>query len=326
MPASAIDSALLDFIQDTKGSEIQDFHSHLKASLDQHYFSTHHGDKHKWDQLYESLPEMANVQHRLNEDRVKIGTEMEEGIPVNLEEILQGFHPWRKGPFEIFGTFIDSEWRSFLKWNRLVKHIQSLKGKRILDIGCGNGYYMLRMLGEGAGQVLGADPTRLFLYQFHIIKKYLPHRNIWLLPLKSEQLPAFGLFDSVFSMGVLYHRKTPMDHLVELRSFLKADGELVLETLVNPVDNAETLIPEDRYAMMANVWNIPSIKTLEQWLEKAGFSEIKTVDVTTTTSEEQRSTPWMRFQSLADFLDPEDSSRTAEGYPAPVRAITLARK
>jgi len=50
------------------------------------------------------------------------------------------------------------------------------------------------------------------------------------------------------------------------------------------------------------------------------------VDVTDTTIDEQRSTDWMRFNSLQDFLDPENPSRTVEGYPGPRRATVIAEK
>ena len=49
-------------------------------------------------------------------------------------------------------------------------------------------------------------------------------------------------------------------------------------------------------------------------------------DVSITTVEEQRGTDWMRFQSLSDYLDPADHSRTVEGLPAPMRAVIVARK
>ncbi|MEW8068099.1 MAG: DUF1698 domain-containing protein, partial [Candidatus Thiodiazotropha endolucinida] len=45
-----------------------------------------------------------------------------------------------------------------------------------------------------------------------------------------------------------------------------------------------------------------------------------------TTIEEQRATEWMRFESLADYLDPADRSLTIEGYPAPRRAVFVARQ
>jgi tRNA (mo5U34)-methyltransferase len=48
------------------------------------------------------------------------------------------------------------------------------------------------------------------------------------------------------------------------------------------------------------------------------------VDISTTSIEEQRSTDWMTFESLEDFLDPNDHSKTIEGHPAPTRAVFLA--
>jgi tRNA (mo5U34)-methyltransferase len=68
------------------------------------------------------------------------------------------------------------------------------------------------------------------------------------------------------------------------------------------------------------------VPALERWLRRAGFGEVRCVDVSDTSVQEQRSTEWMRFQSLADFLDPHDPTRTVEGLPAPRRAVLLARK
>ena len=76
---------------------------------------------------------------------------------------------------------------------------------------------------------------------------------------------------------------------------------------------------------MGNVWFLPGCDTLLGWLRKLGLVDCRLVDVSTTSTDEQRSTEWMRFQSLADFLDPADSTRTIEGYPAPMRAIVTAR-
>ncbi len=45
-----------------------------------------------------------------------------------------------------------------------------------------------------------------------------------------------------------------------------------------------------------------------------------------TSTDEQRSTQWMQFHSLAQFLDPQDPDKTIEGYPAPRRAIITANK
>ena len=62
------------------------------------------------------------------------------------------------------------------------------------------------------------------------------------------------------------------------------------------------------------------------WLAGAGFTDGRVVDITRTTLDEQRSTEWMRFESLREALDPRDPLRTVEGHPAPVRAIVIAHK
>ena len=287
-----------------------------------------YGDLTRWLQVLEDLPDLQADQTQLDSARVgaSSNTPLDESTTQQLRETLMGLHPWRKGPFELFGVHIDTEWRSDWKWDRLKGNIDSLVGRRVLDVGCGSGYHCWRMLGEGAAEVIGIDPTPLFVVQFWALQKYLRQQNIWVLPLGIEQVPPkLHAFDTVFSMGVLYHRRSPMDHLQELKDCLRPGGQLVLETLVIEGGPGETLLPEGRYARMGNVWFLPSCDTLLSWLRKLGFLEPELVDVCATSTEEQRSTEWMTFHSLADFLDPEDSSKSIEGYPAPRRAVVTAR-
>lgn len=243
-----------------------------------------------------------------------------------LRKLLMELHPWRKGPFTLGGMYIDTEWRSDWKWERIAPHIQLL-GHRVLDIGCGNGYFGLRMLGAGAELVVGIDPTLLFVMQWLACRHFSGPVANYVMPLGIEDLPEFAAdFDSVFSMGVLYHRREPLQHLRRLRSCLKSDGAMVLESLVLTDGNEDDfLIPLDRYARMRNVWAIPHVRLLLQWVREAGFGQAEIVDVTATTVREQRSTQWMEFESLQQALDPSDESRTIEGHPAPVRAVIIAR-
>jgi len=186
------------------------------------------------------------------------------------------------------------------------------------------------MLEAGAARVIGIDPSPRFVVQFHAVKQLLGQaRGTWpidVLPLGIEALPAkLGAFDTVFSMGVFYHRRSPMDHLRELKDALRPGGQLVLETLVIEGDLGEVLVPEGRYAKMNNVWFLPSGPSLVSWLRKAGFQEPRMVDFTPTRLQEQRRTHWMRYHSLAEFLDPSDPGKTAEGHPAPIRATFVAQ-
>ncbi|MBK1770101.1 MAG: tRNA 5-methoxyuridine(34)/uridine 5-oxyacetic acid(34) synthase CmoB, partial [Escherichia coli] len=183
---------------------------------------------------------------------------------------------WRKGPFSLYGVNIDTEWRSDWKWDRVLPHLSDLTGRTILDVGCGSGYHMWRMIGAGAHLAVGIDPTQLFLCQFEAVRKLLGNdQRAHLLPLGIEQLPALKAFDTVFSMGVLYHRRSPLEHLWQLKDQLVNEGELVLETLVIDGDENTVLVPGDRYAQMRNVYFIPSALALKNWLKKCGFVDIR---------------------------------------------------
>ena len=281
----------------------------------------------QWQHWLNELPEIKPDVIDLNSSAIKIGSKSEitdtEGH--QLKERLKKFHPWRKGPYSIFGIEIDTEWRSDLKWDRLKNHIRPLKGNIILDVGCGNGYHCWRMVGAGAKMVIGLEPYLLSVMQFRIMQTFIQSESLEILPLGIEDLPMdTAMFDTVFSMGVFYHRRSPMDHLMELRGQLKSGGELILETLVIEGGNGHVLVPETRYAKMGNVWFIPSALTLESWLRKCKYKNIRIIDITKTTPEEQRPTEWMEFESLPQYLNSQNDNLTIEGYPAPQRAIFLA--
>lgn len=306
----------------------------LEQSLDQ----SKHGDLAQWQALVDGVPHIPTAHRVLDADAVQIGHSDElpdelcsgdfsrpERLKSPLQSQLKALRPWRKGPYNLFGIDIDTEWRSDWKWDRLKDHIAPLEHRLVLDVGCGNGYHCWRMRGAGAKMVVGIDPMLLNVMQFHLVRKLYGEAPVYVLPLGIEDLP-YGLkaFDTVFSMGVLYHRRSPIDHLLELRDCLKSGGELVLETLVIDGGLGEVLLPEDRYARMRNVWFLPSCDTLISWLKRCGFKNIRLVDVSVTRIEEQRTTEWMTFHSLKDFLDAENPQLTCEGLPAPKRAMVIA--
>lgn len=304
----------------------------LPSLMDSWQRTAKHGEFDKWCRLLNKLPK-TSPSHIDLASSVSIGShsDVDEYTKKQIEGLLKQFMPWRKGPFHLHDIHIDTEWRSDWKWDRVSPHIASLKNRNVLDVGCGSGYHMWRMLGEGASRVIGVDPTQLFLIQFHAIKHFVrntdaPCENIHFLPMGIEDMQPLKAFDTVFSMGVLYHRKDPMAFLQQLKDQLRKGGELVLETLVVDGDENTVLMAGERYAQMRNVWFLPSTDALSVWLSRLGFENIRVVDVNHTTLDEQRSTPWMDTQSLKDFLDPEDITRTIEGYPAPQRAVIVANK
>ena len=305
----------------------------IAQQLNQVLHQAPHGDWERWTKALQRIPVPDGGIVDCSDGALDIQPREKLSEPQRsaMLEGLRALHPWRKGPYKIADIRIDTEWRSDWKWNRVLPHLDTLSGCLILDVGCGNGYHCWRMAQAGARRVIGIDPTAVFLAQFLAIRKLLSRvapelvERVELLPLGIESLPAdLARFDSVFSMGVLYHRRSPVDHLLELRGALRPGGQLVLETLVINGDEGQVLVPSGRYAKMRNVWFIPTPAMLQIWLSRCGFSNIRTVDVTATTVQEQRSTEWMHFESLADFLDPADKQFTIEGYPAPRRAVVIA--
>jgi tRNA (mo5U34)-methyltransferase len=279
-------------------SPLESWRPELQARLSESLGPGCHGDFERWQQVLDQLPVLQP--DRVLLDGSAVGAAGAEHRAQELQAILDGLHPWRKGPFYVHGVEIDTEWRSDWKWDRLAPHIDPLDGRLVLDIGCGNGYHCWRMAGAGVRLAIGIDPTLLFVMQFFALRHFIADDRAWVLPLGIEQLPqSLSGFDTVFSMGVLYHRRSPIEHLERLWSLLRPGGQLVLETLIVDGGPDRVLVPSGRYARMRN---------------------------TVTTVEEQRSTPWMRFESLDQCLDADNPDLTIEGYPAPRRAIFLANK
>jgi len=318
-------SALLD-----TGLTATAWQSELTEQLEAVFAHPSHGHFNKWLAAVDSLPKAISTDFDFTKDAAQVG-HSDDLDPEQLADILNALKtlsPWRKGPFNYCGIAIDSEWQCQQKWSRFEKHLGDMHGKRVLDVGCGNGYYMLRMLGAGAEQVIGVDPGLVFLAQFQAIIQTLKQRpNTHLLPLPFEQLPA-GLhnFDHVLSFGLLYHRRQPQEHLSQLHDRLQAGGTLYLETLILETEEHCELVPEDRYAGMRNVWSIASPSFIQHQLQSAGFEDVECLDQTTTSLDEQRASAWMTSYSLENFLDPNDHSKTIEGHPAPVRGLFRAVK
>ena len=287
-----------------------------------------HGKMSEWQDTLDNLPQIGAAEVILNRDAVTaVATSVADEKLADLRKHLLALVPWRKGPFDLFGVQIDAEWRSNLKWNRVTSGITPLDGRRVLDVGCGNGYYAYRMKGQGSAIALGIDPTLNHIMQFLAVQKYLQQEAVWALPCRLEELPGAGsFFDTTFSMGVLYHQREPLQHLTRLNDTLRPGGELVLETLILPGEGADCAVPESRYARMRNVWHLPTVAVLEQWLNQAGFEDCRIIDINETSFDEQRATVWMPFESLDRALDADDPALTIEGLPRPTRAVIVCTR
>lgn len=242
-----------------------------------------------------------------------------------LKENAKALIPWRKGPFNMRGLQIDSEWQSNKKYN-LLKPYFNLENKIVADVGCNNGYYLFRMLEENPKRLVGFDPSAIFRTQFDFINSFVKSDIIYEM-LGVEHLEFYEhKFDFIFMLGVLYHRSDPIASLKSLNRALNKDGEIIVDSFMIDGDDEVCLFPQERYNMIPNIYFIPTINCFKNWLYRAGFVEIELIEITKTDEHEQRVTEWTFEKSLDDFLDNEDKNKTCEGYPAPKRAYLKARK
>jgi tRNA (mo5U34)-methyltransferase len=286
-----------------------------------------HGNFILWQETIDNIPKITKKKVYLKNNIPSVCFEKDLLNKHKLENIFEKFKPWRKGPFLINNLLINAEWNASLKFERLIKKLPTMKNDVILDVGSNNGYYLLRFATLNAKYAIGCEPMMLFNMQFKLLQKFFAIRNICTLPLKLEQInKSWQVFDKIFAMGVLYHNKNPINFLEHTKKLLKQEGMLILETLILEDNKRAVLTPKNRYAKMRNVWFIPSIETLKIWLDRVGFKTIETISIKRTNTQEQRTTKWCEFESLKDFLSPDDNNKTIEGYPAPVRAILLCQK
>jgi len=263
--------------------------------------------------------EVKNAKYQLN-DIIEIKTD--EKLMPKIKDLALMLKPWRKGPFKINNLFIDSEWRSYIKWNSLKPHLK-LENKDVLDVGGNNGYYAFRMLEMNLKSIEVFDPSPLFNLQFEFINKFIKS-NIEYKLLGVEHIPYYPKkFDVIFCMGVLYHRRDPVEMLKWLKEGLKKGGEVILDTLIIE-GNEEVALSPMRYAKMKNVYFIPTLKTLYNWIKRANFSEIEFIGKRYTTTNEQRKTEWIEGESLENFLN-KDETKTIEGYEPPLRCYLRLR-
>jgi len=222
---------------------------------------------------------------------------------------------------------IDAEWRSDWKWGRILPHIHSLKNRRVADIGCHNGYFMFRMADQEPECVIGFEPVPKHFWNFQLIQTIVHQPMLTFELLGVEHIDFYpNFFDTIFCLGILYHHRDPINLLGKLRQALAPKGEIIIDCQGIPGELPVALTPRKRYAQARGIWFLPTQSCLENWLVRAGFSQIHCFFAKPLSVQEQRRTPWATIDSLREFLNPDDLSVTIEGYPAPWRYYVIAHK
>ena len=277
----------------------------------------------------EAIDDMTCSTFNFSGDTVQVGVpaDLSEEQRARFQQSLKAFCPWKKGPFDLFGTRIDAEWRSDWKWARILPHIQSLTGRKVADIGCHNGYFMFRMADQQPAQVIGFEPVAKHFWNFQLIQSLVQQDDLAFELLGVEHVDLYsGFFDTIFCLGILYHHTDPVGLLRKMRHALRSRGEIILDCQGIPGDEPVALTPRGRYAHARGIWFLPTQSCLEHWITRAGFNKLRCIFAEPLTTKEQRRTPWADIDSLQEFLDPTDPTRTVEGYPAPWRYYIVAQR
>ena len=280
--------------------------------------------KPRWEAI-EALPRVDDIRVEIDSTISIYSDSFSKDDEANIYSTAKLIQPWRKGPFRVSKTFIDSEWRSFIKYDLLKPHF-NITNKIVGDIGCNNGYYLFKMLKDKPKKLVGFDPSAIAYCQFKFIDHFIKSGITYEL-LGIEHVEFYEhKFDTLFCLGVLYHRSDPISSLKSLYKGLNSGGELILDTFMIDGEDEVCLTPKKRYSKIPNIYFIPTINALKNWCYRAGFDNVEILEISKTKLNEQRKTEWIDTESLDDFLDKNDNSRTIEGYPAPKRVYIKAKK
>jgi len=296
----------------------------LRAICDERFGSNSNALFASWKEVLNQLPVLTDCSLDASGDVIKVCGDHPSPMDGVRENLLR-LNPWRVGPYQLAGVDVDAEWRSDMKWNRIASMVY-FDGAKVLDVGCNNGYFGFKALAAGAQWVMGVDPFLLYNVQHEVFARYLDDCSAFgVMPIAGAEIPeGLKVFDVALSMGVLYHRKNPIGHLEMLHGTLRKRGQLILETMAIDSDSADVIVPENKFAKMRGIWFMPTVGMLKRWLQRTGFEDVRIIDVSVTDASEQRRTDFMPFESLTDFLDPQNARLTIEGYPAAARVVISA--
>lgn len=155
---------------------------------------------------------------------------------------------------------------------------ESLKGKRVLDLGCNSGFWSLCAVQEGADFVLGIDARKMFVEQanfvFEVKEVDRSRYNFIAKNLFNVNFREFGNFDIVLCLGLLYHVHKPIS-LVEKIAEVNNDI-LVIDTKLSKTRDSHMELYFDDKSLDAYVEHKlvmrPTKQALRDIVKEFGYS------------------------------------------------------
>jgi SAM-dependent methyltransferase len=227
-----------------------------------------------------------------------------------IERYLPALQPFVQGPFPLPGQqVIHGPWSGSYKTQNFPRcdvTQETVRDKRVLDVGCNAGFDCFYYAALGAAEVIGIDHGP-FIYQALFLRALYHCPGLQFIQTRWQNLPPIGTFDIVNCQGVLYHEPNPISLIRALFDLLRPGGKLVLETHVTLKDDMNTLFVEDKFRGDSTYWWVPSVPVTEAMLRSCGFVDVQ-----------------VRSRSRAGSANPQDPDYTVEGIPAGGRAFLTA--
>jgi len=166
------------------------------------------------------------------------------------------------------------------EFHRLELTAETLRGKRVLDIGCNDGYMSLMCASLGA-DVTSIDGVCTDGLKF--IRRHLkPKIRFYAIDMMSPSFYELGRFDVILYLGVLYHTIYPFEQILRLASASEPNARIFLESAYRDIpdhENLPTIVFNYDGSVAKDVTSpcFPSNTWIEQTLKKVGFSQIRTL-------------------------------------------------
>ena len=155
----------------------------------------------------------------------------------------------------------------------------SLRGMRVLDVGCCEGFFSFAAEQRGAERVVAIDTRPATLAKLDLCRRALGSRvESLLLDVAAVAPQTIGTFDLVFCFAVLHHLRHPLLAFDRLASV--THGVLLIE-VVEAVPTAPTddALLVRRRGERGGLGLLPNRRMLLELLERSGFGDLEVLGV-----------------------------------------------
>lgn len=170
--------------------------------------------------------------------------EARSNLEAALAALFDASPPWHHR-IEVAGvpTKTTSAWGEPLEhpgplWEVIEPHLGDLRGRRVLDVGCNDGFFLFAARRKGAAEVLGVEADGHHYQHAALVNELLDLGGIEVRNMSAYDLDdSLGSFDTTLLLGLIYHLKNPLGVLEKIAAM--TTSRMILDTAVR--NSAEDL-------------------------------------------------------------------------------------